>query len=81
MKTNELAIFGIQSNMLGVTVEGENCNILLASGNYLVIKCPTTKNANEIKNTLLYYPITEGRDNNAKEFEFVFELDYNNILY
>lgn len=79
MKTSELAIYSIQANMLGaVVIKGNDntCKVLLANGKHLLIKCPTKKNATDIKNTLLQYPITEGRDNNAKDFDFEFELIY-----
>ena len=79
MKTKELAIFSIQSNMLGCTINGKDdtdCLVLLSNGKYLTIECDTSRNANDIKNSLLYYPITEGRDNNAREFEFEFTLVY-----
>lgn len=76
MKTKELAIFSIQANMLGAVVEDKTCKVLLANGGTLSIKCPESKDARDVINTLLYYPITRGRDNNAKDFGFEFELIY-----
>lgn len=79
MKTKELAIFSIQSNMLGCTINGKDntdCSILLSNGKYLTIECDSKRHATDINHALLYYPITEGRANNAREFEFEFTLVY-----
>ncbi len=76
MKTKELPIFGIQANMLGVVTEDNTCQVLLANGKTLFIECTTVDEAYDIKTTLLYYPITEGRENNAHEFNFEFKLNY-----
>jgi len=75
MKTKELAVYSIQVNMLHVETDNNVCKVLLANGNHLLITCGTSKDAREVQNTLNYYPIS-GRDNNALEFYFEFELTY-----
>ena len=76
MKTKELPLYGIQANMLGAVIENESCClVLLANGSYLHIECVDYKQACDIKNTLLYYPV-DGNSNNAKEFDFEFILNY-----
>lgn len=62
--------------MLGAERDGNTCKVLLANGNFLLIKCPTDKDANDIKNTLLYYGSNGLEENNAKDFSFEFTLKY-----
>jgi len=76
MKTKKLPLYGIQANMLGLVIENQTCcKVLLANGSHLLIECNDLKQAYDIKNTLLYYPVN-GNDNNAKEFDFEFILRY-----
>ena len=76
MKTKELPLYGIQSNALGVKIVNETCcRVLLSNGSHLNIECVSKSNANTISNTILYYPVN-GRDNNVREFEFEFILNY-----
>jgi hypothetical protein len=76
MKTKELPLYGIQANMLGVVIENETCcKVLLVNGSHLLIECDNGNEAQDIKTTLLYYPVN-GNTNNAHEFDFDFVLNY-----
>lgn len=74
MKTQELPLFGIQSQAVAVVTEDNVVTCLLGNGKNLVITCPDDRNAREIHNTILYYPVTTN-SNNAREFKFEFEIN------
>lgn len=68
MITKEINRFGIQSNAVGITVEDDTVNVLLSNGTTMLLKCSNSREANEVKNTILYYKPTE--DSSGHEFDF-----------
>ena len=75
MKTKDLAVWSIQSNMVGATVTESTCDVLLANVDHLIFKCEDWQAAGDIYNTLMFYPIS-GRVNNAIVMGFKFEMTH-----
>ena len=76
-KTNLLAIYSIQTNMLSAIIDQEEKNrviVLLTSGRELIITCPDSRDANDILNSLHFYPVFKARYNNSIEKDFYFTL-------
>jgi hypothetical protein len=71
MKTKELGIFGLQSNMIAGVVEDNITNFLLANGNTVKVHCATKEDAARVLHTVLYYTPGEG----AAGIEFDFKVD------
>ncbi len=77
-RTNLLAVYSIQTNMLSAIINPENdteCLVLLNTGKTLKVKTDYRSDANEILNTLHFYPVFENRDNNSIEKNFYFTLE------
>jgi len=86
MKNSNLALYGIQSNMVGAETYAQAgdfelstkihiVDVLLANGSHLHIECNTEAQARSILSTLYYYSVN-GNDNNVVEFDFDFTLNY-----
>lgn len=78
MKTQELAVYSIQCNMLGAVREGNRVKVLLNNGDYLIITCKKQTQAIEIISALLdFSPV---RTRNSHWYEFPFKLKYTTDL-
>lgn len=75
-KTNLLAIYSVQSNMLSATVKEDECLVMLINGKTLSIRCPDERRANDVCNTLHFYPAIDNKRNNSRDmqFEMVFDI-------
>ncbi len=89
MTKKDLALYGIQSNMLGAETYARAgdfelsrkihiVDVLLANGSHLHIECDTESQSRSILSTLYYYPVN-GNANNVVEFDFNFTLSYQPI--
>jgi hypothetical protein len=77
-KTNLLAVYSIQTNMLSAIINQEKTDevcVLLNNGKILRITCPTDRDASHIFNTLHFYPVFQSRSNNSIEKDFNFTLE------
>lgn len=74
-KTSYLAIYSIQTNMLSATVKEDECLVMLNSGKTLSIRCPNERDANDVCNSLHFYPPLEERRNNSIDMQFEMSFD------
>jgi hypothetical protein len=74
-RTNLLAVYSIQTNMLSATVKEEVCSVMLNSGKTLSIRCPDKRSAGDVCDTLHFYPPIDKDRNNSKTMSFEMEFD------
>ena len=79
-KTNLLAVYSIQTNMLSAIKENNRVIILLNSGKELIITCTSERESSDILNTLHFYPVFQSRSNNSveKDYQFTLEISHRN---
>jgi len=70
--TSELNITAYQRNAIAVNTLLNACRIVLNTGITVHIICPDSRDAGNIKDTILYYP-TEN-ENSGKNFDFEFTI-------
>lgn len=70
--TKELNITAYQRNAISVITIKNVCHIVLNTGLEIEITCPDSRDAGNIKDTILYYP-TEN-ENAGKGFDFEFSI-------
>ena len=67
IKTKEVGKTALQMNGVAFTVRENSVFVLLLNGNTVKIECPDKETANEVKNTLMYYPLNS--ENSGHEFK------------
>ena len=70
--TSELNITAYQRNAIAVQRKDNICIVILNTGVEVNIVCPDSRDAGNIKDTILYYP-TEN-ENSGKNFDFEFTI-------
>lgn len=70
IETSELNTTAYQRSAVSVKLEGDTCKVVLNTGIEVHIVCPSSKNARDICNTILYG--STKRDNSGEEFDFKF---------
>lgn len=79
MKTNLLAVRGIQAQMVGAQILGDVVMVMTALGNSIVITAPTKDGAIEIFEALHFDTYEGGITTNSIEFEFEFYIGVSRI--
>ena len=74
MNTNELNIHALSTNGLAVIVVSNFCKVLLLNGKTLLIVCNNQAQAEEVKNSILYYPVNKDNACIEMEFTMLFQL-------
>ena len=70
IETTELNITAYQRNAIAVKADRDMCKVVLNTGIEVHITCPSSKEASDVTNTILYYPT----ENENSAFDFRFKL-------